>query len=298
MNIEEAVSKLINQLEADGRATSTIDQYDRHVRLMAHWCAHIGHSGDVSEITHEDIARFLSSPQARTGRHGGPKKATSMNALRTSIRVFFQYLHEAGYISLNPSRLVKRAICATPPPRAFSEKEVSRLMATIADGTSAEDRRDQVLFQLMLNTGIRLGSAVALNVEDVDLENGTIHLSTTKRNRPDQVYISKDIKKRLRRYLKERPYGPLFTTRNGSRLSSRQIQRRFGEWVEKAGITRSASVHSLRHTLGLHLYKQTGDIFLVQQMLRHKSIASTLVYTSISKNRIRNVVEHKLPHYI
>jgi len=170
-------------------------------------------------------------------------------------------------------------------------------MATIGGGTSAEDQRDLVLFELMLNTGIRLGTAVALNVEDADLDAGILHLSTTKQNRPDQVYFGKSIKKQLRRYLKGQPSGPIFTTRTGRRLSSRQIQRRFGEWVERAKIKRSATVHCLRHTLGSHLYKQTGDIFLVKEMLRHKSINSTLVYANISRNRIRNVVERKLPQF-
>jgi len=291
MKIDKALLKFVTQLEADGRAPSTIDQYQRHIHLFSHWSRDVGHSGDVSDITHEDIAAFLSSSHARTGRHGGHKKATTMNVLRTSLRVFCQFLHEAGYISHNPGRLIRRAVCASPPPRALSEKEIARLMATIARGSSEEDQRDHVLFQLMLCTGIRLGSAVALDVEDVDLRNGTLHLATTKRNQPDQVFLGKEIRKQLRRHLKDHPEGPLFTTSNGRRLSRRQVQRRFSEWTEKAGINRNASLHSLRHTLGSSLYRRTGDIFLVKQALGHRSISSSLIYAQPDEKRLQQVMK-------
>ena len=290
MNIKTALDRFITQLEADGRAASTVSQYRRHIRLFSHWAHEVGHSGDVSKITHLDVAKFVASPTAKTRRLGGEKKATSMNVLRTSLRVFFQYLHQAAYIPSDPGRLIRRAICASPPPRALSEKEVSKLMATIAKGPSVEDRRDHVLFHLMLSTGIRLGSVVALDVEDVDLSNGTLLLTTTKRNQPDQVYLGKEIRKLLRRHLKDQPPGPLFTTRQGQRLSRRQVQRRFSEWIMKAGFTRTASVHCLRHTLGSSLYKRTGDIFLVKEVLRHKTIGSSLIYVQPDERRLRQVM--------
>lgn len=290
MLISEALNRFLVQLEADGRSSSTIAQYSRHVRQFAHWARDVGHSGDITRISHEDIARFLSSPQARTRANGSPKTATTMNVLRSSLKCFFRYLHEAGYISHNPGRLIRRAACANPPPRALSEKEASKLMATIARGQTAEDRRDHVLFQLMLKTGIRVGSVVGLNVEDVDLSTGTVHLSITKSNRPDQVHLGNEIKKHMRRYLKGVARGPLFTTGQGHRLSCRQIQRRFSEWIKKAEINRAASVHCLRHTLGTILYRQTHDVFLVKEVLRHRSITSTLVYTQPDENRLRQVM--------
>ena len=290
MYIEEALSKFLIQLEADGRAASTIAQYDRHVRLFAAWCAQVRHCGDLSEITHEDIARFLSSPQARTRANGGLKKATSVNSLRSSLKAFFGYLHEADYTAHNPGRLIRRAICASPPPRVLSEAETSRLLATLAAGTSKEDRRDHALFNLMLSTGIRLGSAIALDAEDVDLDAGQIHIRTTKGNRPERVFIGKAITKHLGTYLKDLPHGPLFQNAKGQRLSQRQVQRRFHMWSEKAGLPPSVSVHCTRHTFATRLYKKTGDVFLVKEALRHRSITSTLVYAEADQERLREAV--------
>ena len=291
MQIEESLSKFLIQLEADGRAASTIAQYDRHVRLFAAWCAQVRHSGDLSEIGHEDIARFLSSPQARRRANGGLKKATSVNSLRSSLKAFFGYLHGAGYTAHNPGRLIRRAICASPPPRVLSEAETDRLMAALAAGTSTADRRDHVLFHLMLATGIRLGSAIALDVDDVDLDAGQIQIRTTKGNRPECVFIGKAITKHLGTYLKDLPHGPLFQNAKGQRLSHRHAQRRFSQWIEKAGIKRAASTHSLRRTFATTLYRRTGDIFLVKQALRHRSITSTLIYTETDNKRLRKVIQ-------
>jgi integrase/recombinase XerC len=287
MEIEQALEKYLVQLEADGRSGHTINQYRRHVRLFARWAHDVGHSGDVSAITHEHVARFLSSSQARIRPDGAIKKASSTNCLRTSIKGFFGYLHQAGYIRLNPTRLVRRALCGTPPPRGMTDAEAKRLMNTLAKYEGSGARRDHAMFHLMLATGIRLGSAVALDVTDVDHDRGELQLRISKGNRPDRVYLSNAIGEHLREFIGTRTTGPLFQARTGKRISTRHVQRRFSQWLLKAGIARPASVHSLRHSFATELYNRTGDLFLVQQALKHRSICSTLVYAWLDEKQIQ-----------
>jgi len=292
MKIEEALKKFIIQLEADGRAASTISQYRRHVRLFSHWARDVGHCGDLSAIGHEDAARFLSAPVAKIRADGCAKKATSMNTLRTSLRCFFRYCHGAGYISIDPGRLIRLAICGTSHPRAISEEDAACLMEILAKGEGYEAERDHILFCLMLESGIRLGSAVALNVEDVDLATGVIWLRKTKGNHPEKVYLGKMILQHLSGFLKDRAAdGPLFTAKTGRRLSHRHVQRRFSIWLEKAGITSPVSIHSLRHTFAVRLYHSSRDIFLVQSALLHRSIASTLVYANVDDDHLRRALQ-------
>ena len=124
MLIEDALSKFLTQLQADGRSHHTISQYQRHIRLFARWWADDGRCGEeVNAIGHEDVARFLAATVARTRPDGGVKKASSMNAFRSSLKGFFSYLHQAGYIPLDPGRLIRRAICGTPLPQALTEDE-------------------------------------------------------------------------------------------------------------------------------------------------------------------------------
>ena len=287
MQLQDALARFLVQLEADGRSPHTIGQYRRHVTAFGGWLPHGGPRRAVAKIGHEDVAAFLAAPVARTAAHGGPKRAISMNAMRTSLRCFFRYLHEAGVVAQNPARLVRRAMCAPPPPRAFTDDERERLLATLKAAEGFEGRRDHVLVHLLLASGTRLGSCIALDVEDVDLAAGELRLNSTKGDRPERVFVGKDIAAHLHRYLGDRTTGPLFTDRRGRRLSSRHVHRRFKQWLTAAGITRSASPHTARHTFATSLLARTGNLALVQAALRHRSITSTMVYAKVNEASVR-----------
>ena len=140
MKIEEALAKFLIQIEADGRSRHTIRQYERHIRLFSHWVREVRPCGDVSKISHEDVALFLSSPLARTRPDGRVKKASSANALRSSLKGFFQYLNRAGYIVQDPGRLIRRAISlvwvASTEPIRIGTSLNSPLMARWMKGSS------------------------------------------------------------------------------------------------------------------------------------------------------------------
>jgi len=214
-----------------------------------------------------------------------------MNALRTSVRCFAKYLHEAGVLAQNPARLVRRAVCSPPPPRALPPDEQRRLLAALeqADGVVAE--RDHALFHLLLATGIRLGSALTLRVEDMDLDARELVLRQAKNGRSDRVFLSRPIAAHLRRYIGGRTVGWLFPGRTGGPLCARQARVRLAVWLRKAHIRRAASPHSLRHTFATDLYRRTGDVLLVREALRHRSITSTLVYATADEGRVRRAIE-------
>ncbi|MFN0009333.1 MAG: hypothetical protein ACKVXR_15625 [Planctomycetota bacterium] len=126
-----------------------------------------GRNGEVAQIECETLATFLASSTARSHPEGATKKATSANALRTSLRTFLNYAHEAGDTRSNRTRLVRRALSSTPSPRASSDEEQGRLLLALAAGTGPEAKRDHALFAWTLGSGIRLGSALALETRDL-----------------------------------------------------------------------------------------------------------------------------------
>jgi site-specific recombinase XerD len=284
MDITDALSKYLTQLRADGRSPHTAGQYRRHVGLLASWLRGNGRSDAVEAIDHETLAQFLSSPSARERSDGKTKKATTANALRTSLRTFFKYAHEAGYTQSNPARLVRRALCGTPPIRALSDEEQGRLLLALAQGKGPAAERDRALFVLMLGSGIRVGSALALEANDVDLERGELQLRTTKGNAPTSVPLSRAICDLLRGYLAGRPNGLLFP------VSSRHAQRRLEQWCKIARIEHRVRPHDLRHSFAIRIYRKTRDLLLVQQALRHRSIASTTVYARTDDAAVRLAV--------
>ena len=286
MLLEDALAQFALQLQADGRSPHTVRQYQRHVRALARWAADVGHGGDVGILDHMDIARFMTAPCARQRPDGRDKRATSVNALRTSLRCFFSYLHDVGLVATNPAHRLRRARPSPPPVRAMRDADLLRLLATLraADGPAA--RRDLALVRLLADSGVRLGSAVALDVDDLDLAAGEAHLRCAKGGCQQLVVLPGGLCEHLREYLGDRSAGPLFLGRGGRRISTRHVQRRLALWLARAGVKRRATVHSLRHRFAIRLYQRSGDIYLVQQALGHRSIASTTMYARVDRGRL------------
>lgn len=281
MRLADALSMFVEHLQADGRSIHTISQYQRHVALLARSLE----SDDLTSITPIVLARFLNDPVVREG-----KKAATMNALRTSLRVFLGWCADADLVEENPARLVRRARCGPPPPRALTVQETERLLGVVAADPTPEGKRDHALFALMLATGVRLASAVALDVGDVDLERGEVRLRRVKGDREERVFLGVAIRQHLAQYMGRRKTGPLFLSLRRERVGHRHVQRRLGQWLERAGIPGPATPHALRHSFATRLYERTGDIVLVQAALGHRSLLSTLVYARADEARLRSAL--------
>jgi integrase/recombinase XerC len=305
MHLQDALARFALQLEADGRSAHTIGQYRRAIGLLARWLDRERLPTDLDGLTPEHLARFLVSTDVRTNAHGAPKATVTVNATRTSLRVFFAHAHEAGHARSNPARLVRRAICSPPPPKALSDAEVERLLRVLEQGSRSLEgalglaaRRDRTLIRLLLGTGIRIGSALALDTSDVDLAAGVLRLRETKRDKPERVFVSKDAAAALAELISTLPASggsgsgrahALFCGPQGQRLAKRHAQRRITLWLDRAGLG-EGTPHSLRHTFATRLLRRTGDLFLVKTAMRHASIASTAVYLSVSDERLRAAV--------
>ena len=290
MKLQDALADYLLQLDADGRSPHTRDQYERHVRLFADWATTAGHDGEIETVDEKLIARFFVADVTKARADGGPRKASSANALRSSIRVFFGFAHGAGWIARNPARLLRRALAGTPRPRAIPADESERLLAAMAKGTDPESRRDHVLFGTLAATGIRIGSALALDAADIDLDRAEILLRKMKGGHAATVYIPAVWIGPLRAHLATVAPDPVFRARSGTRLSQRQAQRRLEIWCVRSGLPRSYSPHAFRHAFAIRAYEKTRDIGLVQAALAHRSIASTVIYARPTAGQVRAAV--------
>jgi integrase/recombinase XerC len=140
----------------------------------------------------------------------------------------------------------------------------------------------------LLGAGIRIGSALALDVGDIDLRHGEITLRRTKNDRPTTAILPAAVAKSLQVFLGERTAGPLFLA-GDHRVSMRHMQRRLADWLAKAKVS-GKSAHAFRHTFACRIYAATGDLQVTQAALGHASIASTVIYAKIDKARLRAAV--------
>jgi integrase/recombinase XerC len=288
MQLQAALAAFQVQLAADGRSEHTRKQYQRHVRKLDAWLAKKRYTKNIAQLSPAVVAEFAASDDARMSARGGTKKATASNAMRTSLRCFLRWAHEAGHANANAARLLRRARCAPAPPRALRDDEQARLLKVLDATLGPEAERDRMLIRLLLDTGIRIGSALALDVEDVDLAHGELSLRSTKGDRPTTALLPGATAKVLRAFLGRRETGPLFLA-HGNRICMRHAQRRISNWFAAAGI-QGKSAHSCRHYFACALLDKTGDLRLVQNALNHASIVSTTIYAQVDREKLRAAV--------
>jgi len=283
MKVSKAITRFDTQLRADGKSERTRQAYLRDLGKLEAW---LKRDAEVRTITPDTLARFLANG------NGEPKSALTVNRTKTALRVFFRFLNDAGYLSDNPARLIRSTPTDRRVPSYLSSDEAKMLLAAIAGCDSPIAKRDHAMLSLLLGTGIRLGSLVALNVGDVNLAEGTMTIKA-KGGREETVFLNARLCKLLARYIKAvsaTDGTPLFRSRNGGRLGPRQVQLRLKHWLGGAGITKPLSVHSLRRTFATRLYAKTGDLHLVQRALGHRHITTTEIYVKVEDKALRRAL--------
>ncbi len=177
-------------------------------------------------------------------------------------------------------------------PRTLSEHEQRALLAVT--GQHKDGFRDHVIFSLALGTALREHELLALDMGDV-FDGGRarrrVHLRVFKRSHDDlslqEVLLPDTVRAKLDKlHGWKRQAGedlaedaPLFVSRKGNRLSTRQLRHTFKRWQQRAGFEHLFSFHALRHTACTNLYRASRDIRLTQRFARHKTITSTAIYT-------------------
>lgn len=286
MQLQDALGQFQVQLAADGRSEHTRNQCARHGRAFATWLADRNYPAALSKITATTVAEFFSSDAAKLSARGGPKKATSANAQRTSLRCFFRWAHESGLAPANAARILKRARTTPPQPRGLRSDEQDRLLHVLDAAVGPESQRDRMLIMLLLRTGARLGSVIALDVADLDLAHNEATLRRMKNDKVCTLLLPQALGKTLKEFVAGRD-GPVFVA-NGHRISVRHAQRRIGQWFAAAGIRGSA--HHLRHAFACDLLARTGNLRLVQDAMHHESVLSTAIYARVDRNLLREAV--------
>jgi integrase/recombinase XerC len=193
----------------------------------------------------------------------------------------------------------------TKAPRTLTRHEQLLLLRTT--GQRFDGYRDHMLLSLALATGMREHEVVGLNLGDVMADDGKarrrFQLRVFKRSTNDvggqEVVLSSNVQAKLEKFFhwkRQRDESmvadaPLFVSRKGNRLSTRQVRHAFKLWQQRAGLDRRLSFHSVRHSAITNIYNATRDIRLAQRFARHKSITSTQIYTHPSDEALLRAVQ-------
>lgn len=223
-----------------------------------------------------------------------------------ATKSLFRFLADSGLVKEDPSATLDSPKVRKYLPTAISEAEVERLLRAPAKSDSVRGHRDCALLELLYATGMRVSEVVALDVNDVDLQDGAVHCTNRiGKTRERFIPIYQRAADALRAYLEhsrdkllrqgDGQEKALFLNHRGHRLTRQGLWLIIKKYVEDAGITSPVTPHTLRHSFATHLLNGGADVREVQGLLGHANVSTTQVYTHLSQERLREVYDEAHP---
>lgn len=294
MEKEREVENFLTYLTIDrGLSLNTKENYERD---LLSYLAFMKEESivNLSEIKREHIQKYLITLYER----GLNTKSVARHL--SAIRTFHQYLMIERICQKNPCDLIESPKLSRDLPEILSVAEVERLLESFREET-ASDLRNHAMVELLYASGLRVSELLALKLEDVHLSMQFIKCRG-KGNKERIVPIGELAAEVLERYLEtarpkllKKSTDLLFLNRFGDSMSRQGFFKILKKQAQIAGITKSLSPHKLRHSFATHLIENGVDLRLVQEMLGHSDIATTQIYTHMSKEHLKDLFEHTHP---
>jgi len=219
------------------------------------------------------------------------------------LRSFFRYCCREGMTAGNPAQALRTPRLGRKLPNFLTTEQVAQLLET-PPANDPLGLRDRAMLETMYTAGLRASEVVGLNLSDWDRDAEIMRVrgkGKKERIAPVGSYATRA----LDRWLEVRQPGPkataddreaVFLNRFGRRLTTRSLQRMLDKHIQIAGLSSQTSPHTLRHSFATHLLDGGADLRSVQELLGHKSLTTTQIYTHVSTKRLRDVYEQAHPH--
>ena len=294
MSDKECLDKFNAYLVDVKKASSnTLSSYLRDIRQLGEYLE--SHTDCVFDNADEDALNGYISQL----RSSGKSVATVSRAI-ASIKCFYTFLLNQEIIEHNPSAVLVPDKTKQKLPQILTSKEVEKLLEQ-PECVDAKGYRDRAMLELLYATGIRVSELISLNVHDVSLAAGIITCHGRERDRVIPLYNAAI--KALTEYIEFiRPQmiadpneTALFVNVSGERMSRQGFWKLIKSYQVKAGIEKTITPHTLRHSFAAHLLENGADIHAIQEMLGHADISSTQVYSQLVKKQLKDVYNKAHP---
>jgi integrase/recombinase XerC len=225
--------------------------------------------------------------------HRREAKRSTVARKLAAVRSFFRYLKRQGKIAVNPAASVATPRQERRLPRQLSVDEMGHLVE-MPDGSEPLGARDRAILELLYATGVRVSELTSLDLDDLDLAEGTMRVRG-KGKKERMVPVGSKAIAAVRTYLgrrcelEPRPGrggDALFLNFRGTRLNVRSVGRIVNRYIHECAIARKVSPHTLRHSFATHLLDAGADLRSIQELLGHASLSTTQKYTHVSTERL------------
>jgi len=255
-----------------------------------------GKAADAASLTPQDLRQFQAALQ-----QAGYARATIARKL-ASLRSFYRFAQRQGIASSNPAKPLRNPRQARKLPHVLTSEEVNRLLRA-PSGTSIQGLRDRAILETMYSAGLRVSELVGMNDDDLDFDQQIIRVRG--KGRKERISpLGSFAARAIRRYAavrvrhaqwQDRREAPVFVNRFGNGLTTRSIGRMLEKHLAAAELDARTSPHTLRHSFATHLLDRGADIRSVQELLGHRNLATTQIYTHVSAANLRAIYEQAHP---
>jgi integrase/recombinase XerC len=219
-----------------------------------------------------------------------------------SLRSFFRFGQREGWCDNNPAKPLRNPRRQRKLPHFLSTDELGRLLQT-PPGDANDGLRDRAILETMYSAGLRVSEVVGLNDSDLDFAADLLRIrgkGRRERMAPVGSYAKRALKdwmakRKLHEAESKGPLAPVFVNRFGKRITTRSVGRMLEKHLKIAGLDQRTSPHTLRHSFATHLLDSGADIRSVQELLGHKSLATTQIYTHVTTSRLKAIYEQAHP---
>src|SRR6056297_2584079 len=298
--MRRAIAQFLSYLATERNASQlTIKAYREDLFGLVDWLqAKSDQLPEPEDLTPHDLRDF----QAALQQAGYAR--TSISRKLASLRSFYRFARRQGLANDNPAKPLRNPRRQRKLPHVLSNEEVGRLLSA-PPATEIAGLRDRAILETIYSAGLRVSELVALRDGDLDPDQAIVRVRG--KGRKERVSpLGSYAWKAIRRYAAKRVRdpktesmgrnAPVFVNRFGRILTTRSVGRMLEKYIAIVGLDKRTSPHTLRHSFATHLLDRGADIRSVQELLGHKSLATTQIYTHVSAANLLQVYERAHPH--
>jgi integrase/recombinase XerC len=294
--MHQEVFQFLRYLDVERNASDlTIKSYREDLIDMADFITQEGQKKTpLRDITPNELRGYV------TALHEAGYARSSISRKLASLRSFFKFAQRQQLVDSNPAKPLRNPRGARKLPHFLTHEEILALLNAPKKQTEM-GRRDLAILEVTYSAGLRVSELVGMNDSDIDLNDGTLRVrGKGKKERIGQ--LGSHAKNALLDYFQMRRPAPngtkdpaTFRNKFGGRLTSRSVARMLEKYIQECGLDTRTSPHTLRHSFATHLLNGGADIRSVQELLGHKSLVTTQIYTHVSTANIKAAYDKAHP---
>jgi len=297
--MQTAIARFLRFLAVEKNASPlTIKSYREDLIALSEYLteSHQGRCPTPEQITTLDLRGYVAA------MHEANYSPGTVSRRLASLRSFFRFGMREGWVKDNPAKPLRNPRKPRNLPHVLSTEEVKQLLES-PPAHEPMGLRDRAILETLYSAGLRISELVGLNDSDLDLR-GEIVRVRGKGRRERLAPLGSHAVRAIRRWLAVRkihpsladdPDRPVFVNRFGRRLTTRSVARMLEKYLKQTGLDRRTTPHSLRHSFATHLLNAGADIRSVQELLGHKSLVTTQIYTHLTTANLKAVYEKAHP---